>query len=108
MSAGRSTRIRPPTLRAGTGRFERHGPAGSLAITGGQVLWAGLTLAQAFLMASLASCGFALADLVCGNIDRLRQAIRAGQLDAVLVRPLGVLLQLMATDFAPRRIGRVV
>jgi ABC-2 type transport system permease protein len=69
---------------------------------------AGFGLAQAFLMASLASCGFATADLVVGNIDRMRDTIRLGQLDTVLVRPLGVLTQLLATDFAPRRIGRVV
>jgi ABC-2 type transport system permease protein len=67
---------------------------------------AGFGLAAAFLVASLASCGFALADLVCGNIEQLRTTIRTGQLDAVLVRPLGVLPQLIAGDFAPRRIGR--
>jgi ABC-2 type transport system permease protein len=69
---------------------------------------AGFGLAQAFLMAGVASCGFALADMVSGNIDRLQVTIRSGQLDAVLVRPLGVLPQLLALDFAPRRIGRVV
>jgi ABC-2 type transport system permease protein len=69
---------------------------------------AGFALPQAFLMASLASCGFSLADVVCGNIDRLRVTIRTGTLDAVLVRPLAVLPQLFAVDFAPRRIGRMV
>jgi ABC-2 type transport system permease protein len=68
---------------------------------------AGFGLAPAFLIASLASLGFALADLVAGNVDRLRFTIRTGQLDAVLVRPLGVLPQLIAGDFAPRRIGRI-
>jgi ABC-2 type transport system permease protein len=68
----------------------------------------GFGLAQAFLIGSLAACGFAFADLVTGNVERLRFTIRTGQLDAVLVRPLGVLPQLVAMDFAPRRIGRVV
>jgi len=69
---------------------------------------AGFGLAPAFLIASLASLAFALADLVAGNVDRLRFTIRTGQLDALLVRPLGVLPQLIAGDFAPRRIGRIV
>jgi ABC-2 type transport system permease protein len=60
----------------------------------------------AFLMASLASCGFALADLATGNIERLREGIRTGQIDALLVRPLGLLRQLLVTDFALRRAGR--
>lgn len=69
---------------------------------------AGFGLAPAFLIASLASLGFALADLVAGNVDRLRFTIRTGQLDTLLIRPLGVLPQLIAGDFAPRRIGRLV
>jgi viologen exporter family transport system permease protein len=69
---------------------------------------AGFGFPQAFLMAGIAMCGFALADMVIGNIDRLRFTIRTGLLDAVLVRPLGVLGQLLAMDFAPRRIGRAV
>lgn len=67
----------------------------------------GFRLPEAFLIASLASSGFALADTVCGNV-RLHNVIRTGQLDTLLVRPLGVLPQLVAGDFAPRRIGRVV
>jgi len=68
----------------------------------------GFDFRQTLLIASLAVCGFALADLVVGNVDRLRVLIRSGLLDAVLVRPLGVLGQLLVMDFAPRRIGRVV
>jgi ABC-2 type transport system permease protein len=45
---------------------------------------------------------------VMGNIDRLRNIIRLGTLDAAMVRPLGVLGQLLASEFAARRIGRVV
>jgi ABC-2 type transport system permease protein len=68
---------------------------------------AGFPLRQAFLMASLATCGFALADLVAGKVDRLRFNIRTGRLDTMLVRPLGVLPQLLAEDFAFRQVGRV-
>lgn len=68
----------------------------------------GFPLRQAFLMATLGSIGWALADLVAGNVDRLPSNIRVGRLDALLVRPLGLLAQLVTTDFAPRRVGRVV
>jgi ABC-2 type transport system permease protein len=68
----------------------------------------GFPLRQAFLMASLATFGFATADLVAGNVERLRFNVRTGWLDALLVRPLGLLPQLLAGDFGFRRIGRVV
>ena len=68
---------------------------------------AGFPLRQAFLMASLAALGFATADLIAGNVDRLRFNVRTGWLDALLVRPLGLLPQLLAGNFGFRRIGRV-
>jgi ABC-2 type transport system permease protein len=68
----------------------------------------GFAFAPAFLMAALAGLAFALADQAVGSIERMRTYIRVGLLDAILVRPLGALGQLLALDFAPRRIGRVV
>jgi ABC-2 type transport system permease protein len=67
----------------------------------------GFTLSTGLLMASIANLGFALASLIVGNVDNLRLGIRTGQLDALLVRPLGLLRQLLATDFELRRFGRV-
>src|SRR5262245_45443053 len=58
-------------------------------------------------MTALASAAFAVADLVVGNVERLRFYVRTGLFDAVLVRPLGALMQLLAMDVAPRRIGRL-
>jgi ABC-2 type transport system permease protein len=66
----------------------------------------GFPFVTAFLMASLANLGFATASLFVGNVDNLRDGIRTGQLDALLVRPLGLLRQLLATDFELRRVGR--
>lgn len=63
---------------------------------------------EVFLMTALADCAFALADLCVGNVERLRVYVRSGLLDAVLVRPLGVLFQLAVMDVAARRVGRVV
>jgi viologen exporter family transport system permease protein len=69
---------------------------------------AGFPFREAFLMAGLATCGFSLADMVASNVLLLQFNVRTGRLDALLVRPLGVLPQLLVMDFAPRRIGRVV
>jgi len=69
---------------------------------------AGFSFPEVFLMTALASCAFAVADLLVGNVERLRVYVRTGLLDAVLVRPLGALTQLVAMDVAPRRVGRAV
>lgn len=60
------------------------------------------------LMATLAGLGFAMADLMVGNIERLRDYVRTGALDTVLIRPVSALGQLLIADFGPRKIGRVV
>jgi len=67
----------------------------------------GFTLAEAILMASITAAGFVLADFAVGNVDRLTTYVRAGTLDAVLVRPLGVLPQLLLMDLPVRKALRV-
>ena len=67
----------------------------------------GFEFAEVFLMTALAGCAFALADLMVGNVERLRQYVRSGLFDALLVRPLSSLAQLAAMDVATRRVGRV-
>ncbi|MFI7597618.1 ABC transporter permease [Actinoplanes sp. NPDC049681] len=69
---------------------------------------AGFTIHQGLLIVSLSSCGFACADFVVGNIDRLKTYVRAGTMDAVLVRPLGALPQLVLMDLPVRKAMRVV
>lgn len=60
----------------------------------------------AFLYGGSALClGFA--DLLLGNIERLGQRIRLGTLDAMLVRPLSLYVQVCADEFALRRLGRI-
>jgi ABC-2 type transport system permease protein len=68
----------------------------------------GFGFAEVFLMAALAGCAFAVADLAVGNVERLRQYVRSGLFDALLVRPLSSLAQLVTMDVATRRVGRVV
>jgi ABC-2 type transport system permease protein len=67
----------------------------------------GFDFREAFLIATLAGLGFSISDLCVGNVERLRMYVRAGLLDAILVRPRGVLPQLVATDFTLRRVGQV-
>lgn len=68
----------------------------------------GFGFAEVFLMTALACCAFAMADLAVGNVERLRQHVRSGLFDALLVRPLSSLAQLMVMDVATRRVGRVL
>ncbi|AEV82527.1 ABC transporter permease [Actinoplanes sp. SE50] len=68
----------------------------------------GFTLPEALLITGLVSAGFALADFAVGNVDRLKVYVRAGTLDAVLVRPLGALPQLLLMDLPIRKLLRVI
>jgi ABC-2 type transport system permease protein len=68
----------------------------------------GLTFVQAALVFALANLGFSLADLVFGQTDQVPSYIRAGTLEAFLVRPLPVLAQMITADFQLRRAGRAV
>jgi ABC-2 type transport system permease protein len=61
----------------------------------------------AFLYA-ISCISFAATDLVVGHLDLLPRMIREGEFDLVLVRPLGSLLQVIASDFALRRLGKVL
>jgi ABC-2 type transport system permease protein len=54
---------------------------------------------------ALANLAFALADLAVGHLDQLPTYLRAGTLDAFLLRPLPVLAQLVTSDISLRRLG---
>ena len=51
--------------------------------------------------------GLAVADLVVGRVERLGDLIRTGRLDTMFLRPLPLLLQVCADEFAIRRIARI-
>jgi ABC-2 type transport system permease protein len=67
---------------------------------------AGFARHEALVMVGLSACAFACADLAVGNIDQLRRYVRTGLLDALLVRPLGALPQLLAMDLPLRKLSR--
>ncbi len=64
------------------------------------------SMREAVFIFALANTGFALADLAVGSIERIRHYVRTGLLDGVLIRPVGVLPQLLAGDLGLHRIGR--
>lgn len=69
---------------------------------------AGFTLKETLVLFGLALTAFSLADLVVGNIERIRIYVRMGTLDTVMIRPLSVLSQLLCMDVGFRRAGRVL
>ncbi|NAZ81617.1 ABC transporter permease [Kineococcus sp. R8] len=67
----------------------------------------GLDVWQAALVFALANLTFALADLAVGHLDRLPRHLRAGTLDAFLLRPASLLGQLATSEVSLKRLGRV-
>ncbi|HEX2383645.1 MAG TPA: ABC-2 family transporter protein [Acidimicrobiales bacterium] len=68
----------------------------------------GWSAPEVALLYGLAGTGFGLADLFASEVELASRHIKAGTFDLFLLRPAGALLQLCATEFAPRRIGRLV
>ena len=66
----------------------------------------GFSLTEALVIVGLSASAFALADTSVGNIDLLGFYVRTGLLDAVLVRPLGVLPQLVLSNVPLRKLSR--
>ena len=70
-------------------------------------LLAGFTRDEVLLLYALSATAFGLADLAVGQVEELPRFIRTGELDVLLLRPLGALAQLLSADVALKRIGRV-
>ena len=68
----------------------------------------GFGLAEIGFLYGATGLGLAFADLFVGRIERLGQMIRLGKLDTMMVRPIPLLAQVCADEFALRRIARVV
>ena len=68
----------------------------------------GFTLPEGVLITGISASGFVLGDFAVGNVERLKTYVRTGMLDAVLVRPLGVLPQLLLMDLPVRKALRLV
>jgi ABC-2 type transport system permease protein len=66
------------------------------------------TVGEVALLYALATISFAFTDIVVGHLDLFPQMIREGTFDQILVRPLPSLFQVVASDFAVRRVGKVL
>jgi ABC-2 type transport system permease protein len=62
---------------------------------------------EVLVMFGLSALSFALADVAVGQIERIRIYVRTGLMDAVLVRPLSALGQLLCADLPLRKVSRV-
>lgn len=60
----------------------------------------------AFLYAA-STISFSIVDMVVGHLDLFPRMIRDGTFDSILIRPRGTLLQVVASDFSLRKLGRL-
>lgn len=69
---------------------------------------AGWSQAEVVFLFGLTGVGYSLADVLVSPVDRAALHIKQGTFDTFLLRPVGALWQLLAHEFATRRIGRGV
>lgn len=62
---------------------------------------------QVLVLYATTVLAFGFADLLVGSVDRTADYVRQGSFDRVLIRPAGVLAQMLGDEFALRRMGRV-
>ena len=67
----------------------------------------GFALWEIALLYGASGIGIGVADLLIGSVEQIGRHIRTGTLDAMLVRPVPLLVQVCADRFAIRRLGRI-
>jgi ABC-2 type transport system permease protein len=67
----------------------------------------GWALWEIALLYGASGIGIGVADLLIGSVEQIGQHIRTGTLDAMLGRPVPLLVQVCADRFAIRRLGRI-
>jgi viologen exporter family transport system permease protein len=68
---------------------------------------AGWRAGEVALLYGLAMVSFGLSEMVAAGFDVFPRAIQQGEFDRVLLRPVGIFVQVLAADFQLRRLGRV-
>ncbi|MDY7105709.1 MAG: ABC-2 family transporter protein [Actinomycetota bacterium] len=68
----------------------------------------GFSLREIAFLYGATGLGIAIADIVVGNVERLGQLIRLGRLDTMMTKPVPLLVQVCAHEFALRRLARIV
>ena len=67
----------------------------------------GFGLAEVALLYGASGVGIGVADLLIGSVERIGTHVRTGGLDVMMVRPVPLLVQVCADQFALRRLGRI-
>jgi ABC-2 type transport system permease protein len=70
-------------------------------------LLAGFGLREIALLYGASGIGIGVADLLIGSVEQIGVHVRTGSLDAMLTRPVPLLVQVCADRFAVRRLGRI-
>ncbi len=68
---------------------------------------AGWRVGEVALLYSLVAIGFGLSELVSEGFDDMSVLIRMGDFDRILTRPIPAFVQVMSSQFALRRLGRI-
>jgi ABC-2 type transport system permease protein len=69
---------------------------------------AGWSAPEVAFLYGMSGLAFGLGDLIVSPVEWAARHIKAGTFDQFLIRPVGALWQLLATEFAPRRLGRML
>lgn len=67
----------------------------------------GFSLAEIGFLYGATGLGIAFADLFVGRVERIGQMIRFGRLDTMMTKPVPLIVQVCADEFALRRFARV-
>jgi ABC-2 type transport system permease protein len=67
----------------------------------------GWSLGEVAMLYAVMSISFGLAEMFGAGIDAFSDTIRLGEFDRILLRPSGSFMQVVASDFRLRRMGRI-
>jgi ABC-2 type transport system permease protein len=68
----------------------------------------GFTLTEIGLLYGATGLGIGIADLLVGSVERIGAKVRLGTLDVMMTRPVPLLVQVCADEFAIRRLSRIL
>jgi ABC-2 type transport system permease protein len=67
----------------------------------------GFSLREVALLYGVSGIGIGIGDLVIGSVEQIGVHVRTGTLDAMMTRPVPLLVQICADQFQLRRLGRI-
>lgn len=69
---------------------------------------AGWDLGEVTFLYGLANFSFGLADVFVSPVETVQVAVRSGEFDRLLLRPISPLIQVIADGFSARRVGKLL